>query len=63
MARSFREGNILLKHSIGTMYQATADDRGTVQALARELDAINEDGEYCNLPRMLSCYCHLTISK
>lgn len=36
----------MIKHSIATMYQATADDRGTVQALARELDSVNEDGKY-----------------
>lgn len=30
--------------SITAMYSATADDRGTVQALARELDEANEDG-------------------
>jgi hypothetical protein len=26
------------------MFEASADDRGTVQSLARELDAANEDG-------------------
>lgn len=35
--------------SIQTMYSATADDRGTVQALAKELDEVNEDGNYESL--------------
>lgn len=26
------------------MYRATSDNRGTVQALAQELDEVNEDG-------------------
>jgi hypothetical protein len=30
--------------SIQTMYNATANDRGTVQALAKELNEVNEDG-------------------
>jgi hypothetical protein len=28
------------------MFTASADDRGAVQALARELDAVREDGEF-----------------
>jgi hypothetical protein len=30
------------------MYHATADDRGTVQALARDLDTAQEDGKILN---------------
>lgn len=30
--------------SIQAMYTATADDRGTVQALSREINQITEDG-------------------
>ncbi|KAJ7834061.1 hypothetical protein B0H14DRAFT_2591119 [Mycena olivaceomarginata] len=33
-----------LRQAVELMYNATADDRGTVQALARELDAVGEDG-------------------
>ncbi|KAJ7301764.1 hypothetical protein DFH08DRAFT_992213 [Mycena albidolilacea] len=33
-----------LRQAVELMYNTTADDRGTVQALARELDAVGEDG-------------------
>lgn len=34
-----------LQQSIAAMYRATADDRGTVQALSRDLDEANKDGQ------------------
>ncbi|EPS99806.1 hypothetical protein FOMPIDRAFT_1030690 [Fomitopsis schrenkii] len=44
MATAYTSNNINIKTSIDAMYQATADDRGTVQALAREVDQESEDG-------------------
>lgn len=40
------------------MAQASADERGTVQALARELDTAHEDGRGGSLLRMLCCTAH-----
>ena len=34
-----------LHHSVAAMYRATADDRGTIQGLARELDEAHGDGK------------------
>lgn len=31
---------------MAAMYRASADDRGTVQALSKELDEAQEDGKY-----------------
>lgn len=33
-----------LREAVQAMYHASEDDRGTVQALARELDTVREDG-------------------
>lgn len=44
MAASLVGADGFLQHSISQMYRATADDRGTVQALARQLDETDEDG-------------------
>lgn len=44
MASSLIGADPFLQHSIAAMYDATADDRGTVQALARELDDTQQDG-------------------
>lgn len=33
-----------MQSSVNAMFAASADDRGTVQALARELDAAQADG-------------------
>ena len=46
MATAYTSNNIYIKTSIDAMYQATADDRGTVQALAREVDEQMEDGTF-----------------
>lgn len=35
-----------LQVSTAAMYKATADDRGTIQALARQLDKAREDGQH-----------------
>lgn len=35
------------------MFDASADDRGTVQALARELDEVNEDGKHAIMPNTI----------
>lgn len=35
-----------MRKSAEAMYKATADDRGTIQALARQLDEAQEDGEF-----------------
>ena len=45
MAQSYAQGNPDVRSSIDVMYQASADDRGTVQGLARELDDANVDGK------------------
>jgi hypothetical protein len=37
-------GTVELQEAIQVMYRASADDRGTVQALAKDLDAAREDG-------------------
>lgn len=44
MAASLVGADVFLQHSISQMYRATNDDRGTVQALARQLDETDEDG-------------------
>lgn len=44
MARSYPGADVLTQTSIDAMYRATTDDRGTVQALARELDDADMDG-------------------
>lgn len=41
---SFATGDAVVQASVSAMYRATADDRGTVQALARELDDVTADG-------------------
>lgn len=46
MAASYPHADSYIQNSIDTMYKATADDRGTVQALARELDDAQVDGTY-----------------
>jgi hypothetical protein len=33
-----------LRDAVSAMYRASADDRGTVQSLSRELDDAREDG-------------------
>lgn len=48
MAQSYPGSDIFTQNSINAMYRATADDRGTVQALARELDDANTDGTWTN---------------
>lgn len=35
-----------LHRTVVAMYEASADDRGTVQALARDLDEAQQDGKY-----------------
>lgn len=44
MAQSYPGADVLTQTSIDAMYRATAYDRGTVQALARELDDAEIDG-------------------
>ncbi len=45
VARSARPGQpAIFQEAVAAMFEASADDRGTVQALARDLDAANEDG-------------------
>lgn len=44
MAQSYPGSDFFTQNSINAMYHATADDRGTVQALARELDDADKDG-------------------
>ena len=45
MATSFVGSDPILQESIRAMYHATADDRGTVQGLAHELDENAQDGK------------------
>lgn len=54
MAAAYSHGNSQTRDSVAAMYRATSDDRGTVQALAREVDEATEDGTYRH-----SCYCLL----
>ncbi|KAL4258273.1 hypothetical protein AB1N83_009184 [Pleurotus pulmonarius] len=44
MAAAYSHGNSQTRDSVAAMYRATSDDRGTVQALAREVDEATEDG-------------------
>lgn len=54
MAASYPGANNFIQQSINQMYHATADDRGTVQALARELDDANKDGKNSGLKSIIS---------
>lgn len=49
MASSYARGEQVIKASIDDMYNASADDRGTVQGLARELDDTSVDGAYADM--------------
>lgn len=45
VARSARPGEPqIFQDAVAAMFEASADDRGTVQALARQLDSAHEDG-------------------
>ncbi|VDB84878.1 unnamed protein product [Peniophora sp. CBMAI 1063] len=44
LAAASATGNIHVQTSIEAMYKSSADDRGTVQALAREVDEAHADG-------------------
>lgn len=44
MSSALTDGCATVKDSIEAMYKATNDDRGTVQALARDLDTVHPDG-------------------
>lgn len=60
MAKLRANANILFRSSFDLMSYATADDRGTVQALSRELDQTSEDGKVvflCGSPLRLTHLC------
>ena len=49
MAQAYATGDETLQICLTSMYKATADDRGTVQGLARELDDATADGKLHSL--------------
>lgn len=45
-ARSDTAPESVVYQSIQVMYDATADDRGTVQALSKEINEATQDGKF-----------------
>lgn len=46
--RSEHSPDSVVSQSIQVMYDATADDRGTVQALSKEINEATQDGTFQN---------------
>jgi len=44
VADSHKDAPASMQAMVQTMYEASSDDRGTVQALACELDEVHQDG-------------------
>ena len=45
-----------LRRAVEAMYRASADDRGTVQTLCRDLDEAGEDGKQCASVRIIASH-------